>query len=97
MKNIERTLILEIANRFEKGGCCGKRSVVSSQDIKALGLWPLPEVYQSSLGNIIPMAGWKSFCVYVYEKLSGLNYPLSNSDKDPADPIVIFLRNNQET
>ena len=87
---------MEAAGRFAKGGCCGKPSKVRLDDIVALGLTPVPQTFDSSLGTIIPMLGWKELCVWVHEALVG-PFPLdqlgrSEAGVDPGETVAAALR-----
>lgn len=82
--------ILEIAEKFALGGCCGKRSVVSLKDIARLGLLPIPRIYESSFGLIVPLFGWKELCVWVHEEMFG-SFPHDWSS-DPGEAVAEMLR-----
>jgi len=64
-------VLRDVASRFSEGGCCGRTSKVSYDDIDALGLLPIPQTFASSLGTIMPLFGWKEMCVWVHEALAG--------------------------
>lgn len=67
--------LLALANKLSAGGCCGKVSKVTLPDLDACGLTPIPVVYVSSIGQIIPSSGWRALCVYVYEELIKFPFP----------------------
>ena len=76
--------LLALARKFSAGGCCGKTPQVTLEDLSACGLAPIPTVYVSSLGQIIPRSGWRALCVYVYETVIKKPFPqldtLGNKD-----------------
>lgn len=84
--------LLEAADRFAQGGCCGKSSKVRWDDLAALGLTPVPATFDSSLGTIIPMAGWKEMCVWVYETMTSLAFPTESQTGDAGELVAAALR-----
>lgn len=67
MKEFDSPALLALATKFNQGGCCGKKPQVTIEDLEAAGLTPIPTVFPSTLGQIIPRSGWRALCVYVYE------------------------------
>ena len=86
----------EAADRFAQGGCCGKASKIRLDDIAALGLLPIPKTFDSTLGRIVPMLGWKELCVWVHEALIGPFPPqerlADGSVADTGDAVAAGLR-----
>lgn len=94
MLSTSRKLDLQkAAEHFAQGGCCGKKPRVTSADLKVLGLIPVPETFDSSLGRIVPMSGWKAMCVWAYETLSGKTFHVEHSRSHDAGVLVArFIR-----
>lgn len=81
--------IKTIAAKLRRGnGCCGSRPEVTPSDLEYLGLWPLPEFYDSALGRIVPSSGPKALAVYMYQKLSGTAWPVGTQE----EPGVLVAR-----
>lgn len=81
-----------IAERFAAGGCCGHVPQVAVKDLKVLGIWPIPNVFESSLGPIAPLSGWKELCIYTYERLTGEPFPIKKQTGDPGLLVAEAIR-----
>jgi hypothetical protein len=69
---------------------------VRLDDIVALGLTPIPRTFDSTLGLIAPMLGWKEMCVWVHEALVGPFPPQERAADgnvpDTGDAVAAGLR-----
>lgn len=83
-------VIRSVASRFNLGGCCGKVAKISMGDLESIGLTPIPTVFISSFGQIIPRSGWKAMCVYVYETIEKKPFP-KDYKNDPGELIAEIL------
>lgn len=81
-----------LIKRFEAGGCCGKRPTLMMKDLEAVELTPVPAVFHSSMGQIIPSHGWRAMCVYVYESLVGKPFPQPPTGEEWGDVVAKELR-----
>ena len=81
-----------LAARFADGGCCGKRPTLTLADLKAAGLTPIPTVFVSSLGQIIPRTGWRAMCVYVYEMLIKKPFPVPEKGEEWGDVVAAAIK-----
>lgn len=78
--------LLEIANKFAHMPCCNRgESPIKEDDLKKLGVWPIPEIFKSFSGNTMFNLGWKTKCFYIYEKLFG-QYPTPEYVKRKRPP-----------
>lgn len=90
-----RQQLLDVATRFSRGGCCGKRPEVTPLDLDLLGVTPLPRTFLSSLGLIMPASGWKALCVFIYESLADGPFPAQETKKRDAGEVVADLIRKQ--
>lgn len=81
--------LLAAADRFAAGGCCGKRPQVTMDDMRVLGLLPMPATFESSFGTIVPLSGWKALCVYAYERLAGVPFKNQPGKARPRWKVVL--------
>ena len=84
--------LAQLAARFSDGGCCGKKPTLTRQDLEEAGLAPVPTVFVSSLGQIIPRSGWRAMCVYVYERLLLKPFPVPAKGEEWGDVVAAGLK-----
>lgn len=79
----------QISRRLRDTPCCGRGApLVTDDDWQYLGLWPMPTIYSSSLGSILPNSGWYARCLYAYERLTGRAFPGQPTDKAQLPGLV---------
>lgn len=97
---VDRHHSLEVlVGKFAAGGCCGKRPTLTLEDLDAAGLTPIPGVFVSAIGQIVPRSGWRAMCVYVYETIVKKPFPVPEQGEEwggiVADGIKEILRNEK--
>jgi len=91
VRKSDRASVEALARKFKAGGCCGKTPTVTMPDLQAAGLTPIPTVFVSSIGQILPRSGWKALCLYVYESLERKPFPLKDQKGDPGTVVAEAL------
>ena len=77
---VDKQAIRELADKFERAGFGNEEHAITQDDLNILGIKLQKSFKSKHFGRVNIEAGWESFCVFVYEKItSGKRHPGSSA------------------